>query len=86
MSANWKYRQHLIENADTIISENQTFRCAEQPIYPKTTHSTNSPFLYTSCVDNAQPTGYENSNLKEMYLDKRRIKCTMVAPEVHLRK
>lgn len=85
MSANWKYRQQLIKNADRIISENQDFTCTEQPTYPKTTHSTNTPFLYTSCIDTAQPPGYENSNMKEQYLAKQRTKCTMVAPEIHLK-
>lgn len=84
MSANWKYRQYLIKNADAIINENQTFKCIEQPIYQKTTHSTNTPFLYSSCVDTAQPNGYENTNLKEMYLKKKQTMCTMVSPEIHI--
>lgn len=84
MSANWKYRQYLTANADAIITENQTFKCTEQPTYPKTTHSTNTPFLYSSCVDRAQPVGYENSNLKEQYLEKKRTMCTMIAPEMKI--
>ena len=50
----------------------------------KTTHSTNTPFLYSSCVDTAQPNGYENTNLKEMYLKKKQTMCTMVSPEIHI--
>jgi hypothetical protein len=86
MSANWKYRQYLTKNADAIITENQTFKCTEEPRYPKTTHTTNTPFLYSSCVDTAQPVGYENSNLKQMFLEKRQMMCTMVAPEIHIQK
>jgi len=81
MSANWKYRQSLIKNADKIIQLNQTVRCSETPTFPQTTHSTNTPYLYTSCVDRAQPPGYENSNLKEAYLKEQKIQCTMIAPE-----
>ena len=81
MSANWKYRQALINNADTIIKYNQSSQCEEQPHYPKTTHSTNTPYLYTSCVDRAEPVGYENSNMKKQYLEKQKIECTLIAPE-----
>jgi len=81
MSANWQYRQYLTKNADSIIKYNQTSQCIEQPTYPKTTHSTDGPYLYTSCVDRAQPTGYQNSNMKQNYLDKQKIKCTMISPE-----
>jgi hypothetical protein len=81
MSANWKYRQSLIKNADEIIKLNQSVGCIEQPTFSKTTHSTNTPYLYTSCVDRAEPPGYETSNLKKIYLDKQIVQCTMIAPE-----
>tara|TARA_B110000858_G_scaffold198536_1_gene266437 strand:+ start:9095 stop:9346 length:252 start_codon:yes stop_codon:yes gene_type:complete len=81
MSANWKYRQSLTKNADEIIKFNQTFTCSEQPDFPKTTHSTNTPYLYTSCVDRAQPPGYETSNMKKVFLEQQMVKCTMIAPE-----
>ena len=84
MSANWNYRQQLTKNADSIIKLNQTINCIEQPTYKKTTHSTNTPFLYTSCVDNAKPLGYQNSNMKQQFLEKRQHQCTMMAPEIHL--
>ena len=82
MSANWKYRQYLIKNADSIIKNDQVSQCSDVPSFPKTTHSTNTPYLYTSCVDRAKPPGYENSNLKSVYLEKQRLKCTMIAPEL----
>jgi hypothetical protein len=82
MSANWKYRQSLIKNADCIIKHDQVSQCSEVPTFPKTTHSTNTPYLYTSCVDRAEPPGYENSNLKCVYLAQQRLKCTMIAPEL----
>ena len=85
MSANWNYRQWLIKNADVIIKHNQSELCIEQSTFPKTTHSTNTPFLYKSCVDTAQPLGYVNSNMKEIYLTKKQVMCTMIAPEIHLK-
>lgn len=85
MSANWKYRQQLIKNADEIIKLNQTFKCSEQPTFSKTTDSTTTPFLYTSCVDNTKPIGYQTSNMKEQFLQRREKQCTMMAPEIHLK-
>ncbi len=82
MSANWKYRQSLIKNADKIIQLNQSIECNQQPLFEKTTHSTNTPYLYTSCVDRAQPQGYETSNMKKVFLEKQMVKCTMIAPEL----
>ena len=56
MSANWKYRQNLIKNADNIIQLKQSIECVDQPIYPKSS-SNNTPFLYTSCTEKTQPMG-----------------------------
>ena len=39
MSANWKYRQGIIKNADEIIKLKQSVQCVDQPVYPKTTLS-----------------------------------------------
>ena len=82
MSANWKYRQSLIKNADSIIKNDQVSQCSDVPLFPKTTNSTNTPYLYTSCVDQAKPIGYESSDLKNIYLERQRLKCTMIAPEL----
>ena len=88
MSANWNYRQHLIKNADAIISTNQSRYCLEHPLFfdNQSQHSSsNTPFLYKSCSDNAKPFGYKNSDMKEIYLEKNEIKCKMIAPEIHLK-
>lgn len=88
MSANWNYRQHLIKNADTIIKTNQTKECLEHPVFmdAKSKHSSsNTPFLYTSCTNNSKPFGYENSNMKELFLEKREYKCKLIAPEINLK-
>lgn len=83
-SLNWNYRQQLTQNADQIIRLNQSILCVEQPSYQNTTKSSNTPFLYKSCVDNAKPIGYENSNMKESFLVKREKQCTIIAPEFHI--
>ena len=81
MSLNWKYRQNLIKNADKIITLNQTFKCIEQPVFQQPYQITNTTYLYTSCVDRAEPAGYETSNLKKVFLEKQLQRCTLIAPE-----
>jgi hypothetical protein len=83
MSANWSYRQNLIKNADKIIKLNQSCACTEVPVFPQNTKSSDTPFLYTSCTQTVKPIGYENSDLKEMFLSKQQFQCNMIAPEIH---
>ena len=40
------------------------------------------PFLYKSCTDNRQPYGYENSDLKDMYLSEYQLQSRMVTPVI----
>ena len=86
MSANWKYRQGIIKNADEIIKLKQSLQCVEQPIYTNTTLSSTVPYLYNSCIDKDKPVGYESSNMKEQFLMKNEIKCSLIAPEILYRK
>lgn len=84
IKTNWQYRKYLVENADTIIKNNQLAacdQCCACPAYDKIIQkTTNSPFLYKSCLDNRQPYGYENSDLKKEYLSKYQLQARMVTP------
>jgi hypothetical protein len=42
--------------------------------------SNNSPYLFKSCMDIARPIGYENSDLKNMYLSDVNLQSRMVTP------
>ena len=41
-----------------------------------------TPFLYKSCSDNSQPFGYENSDLKNLYLSDVQLQSRMVTPVI----
>ena len=85
IKSNWKYREFLTNNADSIIESNQLEACDNCCYCPslKTGESIpNSPFLYKSCVDKSQPFGYENSDLKNLYLSSYELQCRMVAPSI----
>jgi hypothetical protein len=85
ITSNWNYRKYLSENADTIIKYNQLSACGEccantaqygtgQPV------SNNSPYLYKSTMDNTARFGYENSDLKNLYLSDVGLQARMVTP------
>ena len=85
IKSNWEYRQYLSKNADAFITYNQMAACdncsatatqysANPPI------SNNTPYLYKSCLDNTQKFGYENSDLKNLYLSDVSLQSRMVTP------
>jgi len=87
--SNWAYRKFLTQNADTIIRTNQAFACddccscpARYPSVTQPTTNNNTPFLYKSCLDNSQPFGYENSDLKNLYLSDVQLESRMVTPVI----
>ena len=87
IKTNWQYRKYMVNNADSIIKINQMEACDEccacpvrQNIGPK--QERNTPFLYKSCVDSRQPYGYENSDMKQMYLSKYQLECRRYTPVI----
>ena len=84
ITSNWQYRQYLTQNADSIIKSNQLEACDECCYCPANQSNkqvtSNSPFLYKSCMEKSQPYGYENSDLKNLYLSSYELQSRMVAP------
>ena len=88
IKSNWDYRNYLMKNADSIIKTNQLESCNncgccpandsnEPMIGPK---QGNTPFLYQSCTSKDQPFGYENSDLKQLYLSREQLKIIKADP------
>lgn len=85
ITTNWQYRQYLTSNADSIARSNELEACDNCCYCPSSTvgeSTANSPFLYKSCVDKSQPFGYENSDLKNLYLSSYELQSRMVAPSI----
>ena len=84
IKTNWNYRKYLIANADQIIKHNQLSACDDccscPAKYGDNQPISNSPFLYKSCSDDTKPFGYENSDLKNMYLADYQLQSRMVTP------
>ena len=86
IKSNWQYREYLTKNADSIIRSNQIEACDESGYCPvnqiNKQDTPNSPFLYKSCVEKSQPYGYEDSDLKNMYLSSYELQSRMVSPSI----
>ena len=85
IKSNWQYRQYLTENANSIIKANQLEACDECCYCPALRAGepiSNTPFLYKSCMDKSQPYGYEDSDLKNVYLTSYQLQARMIAPSI----
>ena len=83
IKSNWEYRQFLTNNADSIIKSNQLEscdNCCYCPTLKVGEPVPNTPFLYKSCMEKSQPYGYENSDLKQLYLTSQQLQSRMIAP------
>jgi len=81
---NYNYRQYLIKNADSIITKNQIGACnnccACWENFEERNIVKNPKYIFKSCTDKTQPYGYENSDLKNMYISKKALQARLVAP------
>ena len=72
---NSEYRKFLIENANNIIKLNEKEACNNCGCCPYYNNSeiSNVPYLYQSCNSTNQPVGYQNSDLKNLYLSREQL-------------
>tara|TARA_B100000674_G_scaffold484479_1_gene489914 strand:+ start:480 stop:902 length:423 start_codon:yes stop_codon:yes gene_type:complete len=82
ISTNYNYRQYLIHNGLDIMSQNQesSQNCSNVNTFANNT-STNK-YLFKSVEDKFTPFGYENSDLKNLYLTRKELQSKKVAPFV----
>ena len=85
IKTNYQYRQYLIKNADTLMSNNQVGACNECGFcqYASPIQGSKAPlgkYLYKSCSDGTQPYGYQNSDLKNMYLSRQALESRLSTP------
>ena len=83
IQTNYQYRQYLINNGTKVMKQNQSAACDQCGFCQyNSTHSNNhgGKYLYKSCSDSSQPYGYENSDLKNMYLSRQSLQSRLSAP------
>ena len=83
IESNWDYRQFLMHNSTNVMDANLQ-QCFNQSGYSNLygQNVSNSPFLYATVADKSQPYGYEDSDLKNIYLSRNDLQSRMIAPIV----
>ena len=86
IKTNFEYRQYLTKNADTLIKMNQEYACDQccncPPTYSSGNTNATQPFLFTSCLDTTKPDGYEESDMKGVYLTSYQLETRMRTPVI----
>jgi hypothetical protein len=88
IKTNWDYRRFLTTNADQIMTLNKIdavntsgHGSFEVNAYEQE-NQRNVPFMYASVMDEREPFGYVQSDLKETYLSREALQSRMIAPEI----
>lgn len=83
IDSNWEYRQFLMHNSTNVMETNLE-QCFNQSGYSNLYGQSvsNSPFLYATVADKSQPYGYEDSDLKNIYLSRNDLQSRMISPVV----
>ena len=79
---NYQYRQWLINNANIIAKKNRSAscnQCSECVKYATQVPKTQK-YLFKGCADNSKPYGYEDSDLKNIYLSSQSLNSRLHAP------
>jgi hypothetical protein len=87
IKSNWQYRKYLTANANEIMKDN--FKEASNDVgyikrFSDSPYSSN-PYLYKSFDDNTKPFGYQNSDLKELYLSREQLESHKIAPTIYMK-
>jgi len=87
ITTNAQYRQFLTYNANSIISNNQLESCdqcgSNIKQFNSAPTSSRGPFVFNSPFDNSMPFGYEESDLKNVYLSRQQLNSRKLAPIIN---
>lgn len=89
IKSNWQYRKFLMENSGQLMKQNFLAACNDVGYYQRFSPSDvnldksyHPPYNYTSFLDNSKPTGYSNSDLKDLYLSREQLNSRKVSPSI----
>ena len=93
IQTNWEYRRYLTNNAKDVMEYN--FRESSNDIgYYKrpydlpniqsniVSNMNQTPYSYSSALDNTMPFGHSSSDLKDLYLTREQLNARKIAPSV----
>jgi len=84
ITSNWQYRNYLTKHSKEIMQHNFREASNDMGYYKRNNNSSinnvASPYQYKSALDNTQPFGYHDSDLKQMYLSREQLELRKVSP------
>ena len=90
VKTNSDYRKYLQNNADNIIKNNQINACNQCSSCPYINNNkeilktSNNPYIFSNILTNDQPFGYENSDLKNIYLSRNKLQAQLFTPQIQI--
>ena len=84
---NYDYRQYLIKNAESLMNKNRMacFMLNNNVRFGDSNYVPRNKYIFNSVNDNSQPFGYEQSDLKNLYLSRQQLDARKKAPIVRLK-
>jgi hypothetical protein len=91
--SNWAYRQYLQNNSQQIQNEMQRKSLNDVGYYQRFIQNVSDypnitqpiiPYFFSSIFDNNKPFGYQNSDLKEIYLTKEQLNARLMSPKIKI--
>ena len=85
MKNNYEYRQFLIKNGVSLMNRNNISSCNEtsECVLQNTTNEKSyNKHLFKSLRDTTKPYGYQDSDLKNLYLERQSLNSQFVTPIV----
>lgn len=87
IKTNSDYRRYIQKNADLIIKNNQLRSCNECNSCPYVNYDvkmSNKPYIFNSILSKDQPYGYEDSDLKNIYLSREQLNAQKFNMQINL--
>jgi len=93
IKSNWQYRRYLTNNAKDVRDYNFLEASTDAGYFKrhsdlpsidsnKTIGIVTPPYLYNSPLDENRPTGYESSDLKDLYLSREQLDSRRISPVI----
>ena len=79
---NYQYRQWLIKHGNEVAQANKLAACNQcsECVKAAANASKTKKYLFQGCADNSRPYGYEDSDLKNLYLTSQALNSQLHAP------
>lgn len=89
IKSNWEYRKYLSQHGYQIMEYNFRETCNDTGYHiitpeldKKSPPMVDVPYNYASYSDNTHPPGYQDSDLKQIYLSREQLNSRKVAPTI----